>query len=253
MPKAPTVKIISTTLPEAFHPGWNKLPGFTATGRSITIHPATFFYKYDNPAPEWLICDWVGVRDRLLPARETGETTVEQMALDYVRAHARTTHDAAEVLRIAWEVYSFLFRESHLADPALQRMGVEPRHLRVLREMACVMALNRVETNGAISNVNPSWLFGIAAKVVYDLSEEEATSVDELYHGTWFNEPRRIEQVLAHAALGGRLVHGCQSSIYVNMAGGAILPFGADVARFQADLARFKDDWVEKIEACANK
>ncbi|MEV8153393.1 hypothetical protein AB0R11_12375, partial [Streptomyces fradiae] len=30
-------------------------------------------------------------------------------------------------------------------------------------------------------------------------------------HGGWFNEPRRIESIKAHAALGGRLLHGCQS------------------------------------------
>jgi hypothetical protein len=44
----------------------------------------------------------------------------------------------------------------------------------------------------------------------------------EVYHSTWFNESRRIESVKAHAALGGRLVHGCQS--VPNQSGGACVP-----------------------------
>lgn len=243
-------EVISIELPEPFAAGWNKLPGFSADGARITIIPREFFFQYNNPTPSWKICDWDGVRNHLLTRRETDEITIEQIALNYVREHSRTTYDPAEVLAVAWEVYAYLFRDEHLEDPALGTMGVTPKHLRVLREMATIMALNRVEDTGAITNVNPAWMFGQAAKVVHDLDETEAETVDELYHGGWFNESRRIEQVLAHAALGGRLVHGCQSSTWKNMAGGAIVPFGADISRFREDLSRFRDEWVEKIRAC---
>lgn len=35
--------------------------------------------------------------------------------------------------------------------------------------------------------------------------------LDEVCYSVWFNESRRIESVKAHTALGGQLVHGCQS------------------------------------------
>jgi hypothetical protein len=73
------------------------------------------------------------------------------------------------------------------------------------------MALNKVELTGHIANVGPCWFFPVATSVVVNFPDEEARALDELYHGTWFNEYRRVESVLAHAALGGRLVHGCQA------------------------------------------
>ena len=71
--------------------------------------------------------------------------------------------------------------------------------------------------------------------------------VDELYHGGFFNETRRVESIKAHAALGGRLVHGCQSS--PNMSGGVVAPYGLDVAQFTTELNAFKDDWRAAIHA----
>jgi hypothetical protein len=68
-----------------------------------------------------------------------------------------------------------------------------------------------VESNGSISNVGPAWFFAVCAEKVFDLAAVDAERIDELYHGTFFNEARRMESVKAHAALGGRLVHGCQS------------------------------------------
>ena len=127
-------------------------------------------------------------------------------------------------------------------------LGVERKHLRMLREVGTVMALNRVEQNGAISNVGPAWMFPIACKVIYDLDDEEARLVDELYHGTWFDEARRVEATKANAALGGRLVHGCQSK--VDMRGGCIVPFGVDLAEFRRELRQFGDDRLERVEAC---
>ena len=51
----------------------------------------------------------------------------------------------------------------------------------------------------------------------------------------------------AHAALGGRLVHGCQSS--PNLSGGAIVPFGANLTRFTTDLTEFRAEWIAQIRA----
>ncbi|WP_190853735.1 hypothetical protein [Actinomadura sp. RB99] len=61
--------------------------------------------------------------------------------------------------------------------------------------MGTMMALNRVELSGEITNVGPAWMFGEAAKVVFGLTTAEAEMIDELYRGSWFNEPRRVEQV----------------------------------------------------------
>jgi hypothetical protein len=89
---------------------------------------------------------------------------------------------------------------------------------------------------------------GHATSVVFDLDEKHGGMLDEVYHSTWFNESRRLESVKAHTALGGRLVHGCQS--VPNMSGGACVPYGASIARFRDDLGQFRDQWVSAIYAC---
>jgi hypothetical protein len=66
-----------------------------------------------------------------------------------------------------------------------------------------------------------------------------------VYHGTWFNESRRIESVKAHTALGGRLVHGCQSQ--PNLSGGAVAPYGTDISTFRDELAAMREDWISAI------
>jgi hypothetical protein len=71
--------------------------------------------------------------------------------------------------------------------------------------------------------------------------------VDELYHGTFFDESRRAESVRAHAALGGRLVHGCSS--VPCMAGGCVVPFGTDITRFRSELDLLKGEWMDRIRA----
>ncbi|MFI0354234.1 hypothetical protein [Actinomadura sp. 9N407] len=237
---------IEVEFPEPFHPGWNKIDGVTADDHRVRIDPAAYFFRYENPS--WLVCDWDGVRSGLLNATETEQTTVEQMALDHVRAHGRSTRDPAEVLAIAWKVTAYIFRAEHLSEPGLAALGVRAEHLRMLREVGTLMALNRVELNGRISNVGPAWMFPIACKVVYGLGHQEAQLVDELYHGTWFDEARRVEAVKANAALGGKLVHGCQSQ--ADMRGGCVVPFGVDLAEFRRELRGFGDDWIERVEAC---
>lgn len=74
-----------------------------------------------------------------------------------------------------------------------------------------------------------------AAVVAFDFSDAEAEQLGELYHGLWFNEPRRTESVLAHAAFGGPLAHGSQSR--PNMSGGAVVPYGLDVAVIGVSVA----------------
>jgi hypothetical protein len=117
----------------------------------------------------------------------------------------------------------------------------------MLREAATLMALNKVELDGHISNVGPCWFFPAATSVVFDLDDEMGGMLDEVYHGGWFNEHRRIESIEAHAALGGRLVHGCQS--VPDQSGGAVAPYGASMANFRNDLAAFKAGWIEQVYA----
>lgn len=235
--------VIEATMPEPFAAGWNRLDGVTVDGNVLRIDTAVYFYRYDNPT--WLLCAWDDVRNDLLTTTETTDVALEQRVLDYVRAHGHQTSDPTEVLAAAWQVHLHLFRDEQLTDPGLAH--VEVGHLRILREVATVMALNRVELSGEITNIGPAWFFADVARVVFGLDEAKAMVLDELYHGGFFNETRRVESIKAHAALGGRLVHGCQSS--PNMSGGVVAPYGLDVERFAAELAAFKDTWRAAIHA----
>lgn len=239
---APPAIIID--LPEPFDPRWARLPGIAVDGRRITIDPAAYFFRFDSAS--WLVCDWDAVRDGLLGAQESGETALEQTALDFIRSHAHVTTDPAELLSVAWQVYAYLFRADLLPVPGLERIGVA--ELRILREAATLMALNKVEPDGTISNVGPCWFFPAATSVVFDLDHDQGEMLDEVYHSTWFNESRRIESVKAHAALGGRLVHGCQS--VPNQSGGACVPYGASITRFREDLGQFREQWLAAVYAC---
>jgi hypothetical protein len=235
---------ISVELPEQFDSRWARLPGIAISGRTITIDPAAYFFRFN--AASWRVCDWDTVRDQLLDTRESGEIALEQAALDFIRTHARSTSDAAEVLSIAWQVYSYLFRDELLPVPGLDQIGAT--ELRMLREAATLMALNKVELDGTISNIGPCWFFPAATSVVFDLDDDAGAMLDEVYHSTWFNESRRIESVKAHAALGGRLVHGCQS--VPNQSGGACVPYGASIEHFREDLAQFRPQWLTAVYAC---
>lgn len=235
---------ISVELPELFDPRWARLPGIAIDGKTITIDPAAYFFRFD--AASWLVCEWDTVSTQFLDTQESSQTALEQAALDFIRGHAHITHDAAEVLSTAWQVYSYLFRDELLPVPGLDQIG--PAELRMLREAATLMALNKVELDGTISNVGPCWFFPAATSVVFDLDDEQGGMLDEVYHSTWFNESRRIESIKAHTALGGRLVHGCQS--VPDQAGGACVPYGASIARFREDLRQFRPQWLSAVYAC---
>ena len=113
---------ITVELPEAFDPRWNRLPGITVDGTRITIDPAEYFFRFETST--WLVIDWEMVKDELL---EVDETTgaVEQIALDFVKTHGRSTWDAAEVLATAFQVYSYLFRDEHLATLGLPQFTAD--------------------------------------------------------------------------------------------------------------------------------
>nr|WP_202466626.1 hypothetical protein [Streptomyces sp. SID4951] len=230
-------------MPEPFDERWSRLPGIQVEGRHITIDPAKYFFRSESHT--WLVADWGLVKSQLMDVQETTESAVEQLALDFIKAHGESTSDAARVLATAYEVYAYLFRDEHLAGLGLSQITAE--HLRMLREAATLMALNKVELDGHISNVGPCWFFPAATSVVFDLDEEMGGLLDEVYHGGWFNEHRRIESIKAHAALGGRLVHGCQS--VPDQSGGVVAPYGASMATFRDDLAAFKDGWIEQVYA----
>ncbi|MGW2937133.1 hypothetical protein ACWDA7_36055 [Streptomyces sp. NPDC001156] len=234
---------ITVVLPEAFDERWSRLPGIQVDGRRITIDPAEYFFRFESHT--WLIADWEQVKSQLLDVEETTESAVEQLALEFIKAHAASTSDAARVLATAYEVYAHLFRDEHLAGLGLPQ--ITPGHLRMLREAATLMALNKVELDGRISNVGPCWFFPAATTVVFDLDDEIGGLLDEVYHGGWFNEHRRIESIKAHAALGGRLVHGCQS--VPDQSGGVVAPYGASMTAFRDDLAALKTGWIKQVYA----
>ena len=234
--------VIWATLPSPLDPRWSRLAGLHVDGATVIIDPG-FWFRFESPS--WLVCDWAGVRDDLLPVTETGEQAMEQIALDYIRAHGRATTDPAEVLATAWHVYAYLFRDDLLPVPGLEAIG--PAELRMLREAATLMALNKVEADGRITNISPTWFFGEAVPAVFGLDEEAGRLLDEVYHGGWFNEARRVESVKAHAALGGRLVHGCQSA--GNMSGGVVAPYGTDIAAFRDELTAMRPQWARATRA----
>jgi hypothetical protein len=243
----PARTAITVELPEAFTPTWNRIDGITVIGTHIAIDPQEYFFRYESPV--WIVCDWPQVVEGLLGATDTTERTVEQQALEFVMANGRRTTDPAEVLTIAYQVAAYLFRDEHLADPGLAH--VTPEQMRMLREATTLMALNKVTIEGHLANVGPCWFFPVATSVVFGLDEEQGRAVDELYHGGFFNEGRRVESVLAHAALGGRLVHACQA--LADMMGGVVLEYGTDLKAFRADLGAHAHRWMAQVEAMSGR
>ncbi|MBS2553420.1 hypothetical protein KGQ19_41860 [Catenulispora sp. NL8] len=240
-----TIEATTTTveLPVEFDPRWNRMPGITVEGRQITVDPEQYFFRFDSNT--WRLCDWDRVAGDLLGVAETSEKALDQTVLEFIQHHGYSTSDAAKVLATAWQVNNYMFREDHLGGLGIA--GFTADHLRMLREVGTFMALNKVEDDGTISNVGPCWMLPAATTVVFDLTDQEAEMVDEVYHGAWFNEERRLEALKANAALGGRLVHGCQS--VPSQSGGAIVPFGASITRFYDELRAFRGEWLERVRS----
>jgi hypothetical protein len=153
-----TPLLITVDLPGHVDPRWSRLPGISVDGSTVTISPADYFFRFDSAS--WLVTGWETVRDGLLPVTETAEEAIEQAALEFIRANARVTTDPADVLTIAWHVYSYLFRDELLPVAGLDQIG--PEELRMLREAATFMALNKVRDDGSIANVGPCWFFPAA-------------------------------------------------------------------------------------------
>lgn len=234
--------LMKAVLPGELDPRWGRLPGLEVSGATLTITPD---YWFRCESQSWVICDWPEVRDDLLPVAETGDLALEQIVLSYIHTQSRVTNDPAEVLAIAWEVYSHLFRDDLLPVPGLEAIGAA--ELRMLREAAVLMSLNKVSAAGHIANIGPAWFSGAAVPLVFGLDDQTGQLLDEVYHGIWFNEGRRTESVKAHAALGGRLVHGCQSA--GNLSGGVVVSYGADMTAFSAELAALRPGWLERVSA----
>jgi hypothetical protein len=228
-----------------FDPRWSRIPGLDVEGRSLRIDPETYFFRARGSG--WQVIDWEVVTAEMLAVDESPDEAIEQKALHFIDRRARTTHDPAEVLNIAWKVYSYLFREELL--PTLDMEGVTTEHLTILAEVSSLTALNKVEPDGSISIVGPAWFFADAARVVYDLDEPTVELLDEVFHGGLYNEYRRLESIKAHTALGGRLVHGCQS--VPERRGGVVAPYGTPMDRFREELNGFRDEWISAVKALA--
>ena len=229
--------------PIAIDPRWSRVDGLTATSSEVTIEPEQFFYSFNRPS--WTIVDWSDLREDWGNLRETPERSLEQVCLEYIKAHGKETRDPAEVLATAWEVYSFLFDAEAMdcnSDPELNAL-----YLKALRETSILMALNAVSLNGELVNVSVAWFLPLCAQKIYDLTDDQAREVDELYHSGWFYEERRNDFLRAHIALGGRLIHGCSSS--ADMKGGVVAPYGVDVSAFMRELDAVTDACVAKIAA----
>lgn len=235
--KAPPV--VAVELPVVFDERWNRVPGIGVEETRVTVDPSRYFFRFDSPS--WPVCGWTRVERELLPVRETREAAVEEIVAAYVAAHGRSTRDAGEVLRTAWTVYSLLLRDSLLPVAGLEEVG--PVELGALRQAATFMALNSVAMDGAIRNVGPCWFAAEMAGIVFGLDSEVTGLLDEVLHGAWFGKRWRLESLKAHAALGGKLVHGSSEGLYGF--GGACVPFGTSVPGLRRDLVVSRRAWLE--------
>ncbi|NLU70633.1 hypothetical protein [Streptomyces sp. HNM0574] len=86
---------ITVELSEQFDPRWSRLPGITVDGHRLTLDPEAYFFRFESHS--WLLADWELVKSELLPVQETAESAVEQLALDFITAHAAPTKDAESI------------------------------------------------------------------------------------------------------------------------------------------------------------
>ena len=218
------------TLP--FHPGWSKVRGIRVGGDLIEIEPDIYFERLESV--EWQYVPWELVRQSFDILVESPAVTLEQRCLEFVRRHVVHTTDPLVVLENAEKVFTYLYDRKHI-DGFAGLDFVTDLDLRVLRESSILSALNQVDMEGHITNIGPAWYFAQCATLVYDLSIQDENRVDELFHGGFFNGPRLRDQLRAHCALAGRLVHGCGSGNGSHL-GGCVVAFGTNVEAMQLEL-----------------
>ena len=239
--KSPSV--ISFTPKRSFHAGWGKIPGIELIGPEIQIAPEQYFERYEDPS--WNYVPWETVQAHWSELSETPDRAIEQACLEFIRKHAQQSSDAAIILGNAEKVYSFVYNESILKE--IQDLDhVTANDLRVLRESSILCALNKVNLSGRITNIGPAWYFAQCARMVFGLSAADEQRVDELFHGGFFNGLRLREQTRAHVALGGKLVHGCQSS--GNGAGGCVVSYGTDTSVMQSELLNLRPRFLQQFD-----
>jgi hypothetical protein len=234
--------IVSFTPQRQFHIGWERVSGIKLIGDAIQITPTQYFERFEDPS--WTYVPWETVQAHWTELSETPDMAIEQACLQFIRKHSQQSRDASVILENAEKVYSFVFNESLLHE--IEDLDhVTANDLRVLRESSILCALNKVALNGRITNIGPAWYFAQCARLVYGLSATDEQRVDELFHGGFFNALRLREQTRAHVALGGRLVHGCQSS--GNGSGGCVVGYGTDVAVMQKELLALRPGFLNQF------
>lgn len=222
---------------------WSRVPGININNGQAIIDIDAYFFRYEDP--QWKYIPWETVVSNWEKLDETTDSSLEQNCLSLVKEKSITTTDPTIVLENAEKAYEFLFDPKRIDLSGLPY--VKDEHLKILKEASTLMALNRVDQDGRARNVGPAWFLPACSQKVYELTDKESEFIDELYHGTFFTEARRVDSVKAHTALGGRLVHGCQGQ--VNQSGGCVLSYGTSVEKFHLDLKSFRDEWMADIKS----
>jgi hypothetical protein len=222
-----------------FHEGWNKVNGLSTLNGNLAINTEQYFERLEDPS--WTFVPWDKVMEAWDSLEESNTSALEQTCLNFISQNSEVTFDPAVALGNAERVYSFLFNEERIRKHEdLHR--VTPEMLRVLRESSILCALNKVNASGHICNIGPAWYFAQCSELVYSLSASEASQVDELFHGEFFNGPRLRDQVRAHVALGGKLVHGCHGSGHGS--GGCVVSYGTDINQMQNELLALRPHFL---------
>ena len=228
---------------QAFHRGWNQVAGMSVSEAGIEIDPDLYFIRFEQPT--WSYVPWDVVQTAWHDIKETGTVALEQAALNFIVANRRITNDPSVVLRNADLVYSYLFDQARLS--AFDDLSdVSANDLRVLRESSILCALNKVGLDGRITVIGPAWYFAQCARKVFGLDRVAEMRVDELFHGGFFNGARLSDQIKAHIALGGKLVHGCQGT--GNGSGGCVVEYGTNVQRMQSELVALREPILRALD-----
>lgn len=231
-----------------FHNGWNKIHGLSVRDENLTINLGEYFERLEDPT--WTYVPWEKVQNAWDILVESPEIALEQACLTYILQNSEITSDPNVVLSNAENVYSYLFDETRIKEHE-DLQSVTPKALRVLRESSILCALNKVDAAGHICNIGPAWYFAQCSELVYSLTSAEASEVDELFHGGFFNGPRLRDQVRAHVALAGKLVHGCQGSGHGS--GGCVANYGVNIDQMQRELLELRPHFLSLFSSLGEK